>query len=169
MSIDPRLTPWQVLGVAIRSEVDASGFYRKLQTRVKNVVLIDKLNFLAREEDHHKAILERLFGQRFPGRSQEAPADSLLPPIAADLGEQASVLDLFLAALKAEETAERFYNEAGAAVEDEASRRILAYLGRVERSHQAMIKSEIELLEKFPDYYNVEDFHIAQDLFHVGP
>jgi hypothetical protein len=32
-----------------------------------------------------------------------------------------------------------------------------------------MIKSEIDLLQKFPDYYNVEDFHVAQDLFHVGP
>jgi hypothetical protein len=32
-----------------------------------------------------------------------------------------------------------------------------------------MLKSEIDLLEKFPDYYSVEDFHIAQDLFHVGP
>ena len=32
-----------------------------------------------------------------------------------------------------------------------------------------MIRSEIDLIRKFPDYYNVEDFHIAQDLFHVGP
>jgi hypothetical protein len=46
---------------------------------------------------------------------------------------------------------------------------MLAYLSRVERSHQAMLKSEIGLLEKFPDYYNVENFHIGEDLFHVGP
>ena len=53
--------------------------------------------------------------------------------------------------------------------DDESSRSLLSYLGRVERSHQAIIKSEIELLAKFPDYYNVEDFHIGEDLFHVGP
>jgi hypothetical protein len=53
--------------------------------------------------------------------------------------------------------------------EEEGSRKMLAYLSRVERSHQAMLKSEIGLLEKFPDYYNVENFHIGEDLFHVGP
>jgi rubrerythrin len=76
---------------------------------------------------------------------------------------------LFEAALKAEEVAEAYYNEASGRSEDEAGRRILAYLGRVERSHQAMIKAELDLIVKFPDYYSVEDFHIAQDLFHIGP
>jgi hypothetical protein len=32
-----------------------------------------------------------------------------------------------------------------------------------------MIKAELDLMAKFPDYYDVEEFHIAQDLFHVGP
>jgi len=32
-----------------------------------------------------------------------------------------------------------------------------------------MLKSEIDLLEKFPEYFDVEDFHTGQDLFHVGP
>lgn len=31
------------------------------------------------------------------------------------------------------------------------------------------IRSEIDMLNKFPDYYNVEDFHVGQDMFHVGP
>jgi len=34
-------------------------------------------------------------------------------------------------------------------------------IARVEKSHYFMIKSEIELLEKFPDYYNVQSFHWA--------
>lgn len=33
----------------------------------------------------------------------------------------------------------------------------------------AAIASEIDLLAKYPDYYAVEDFHLGQDLFHVGP
>jgi rubrerythrin len=169
MSIDKNLKPWEILSVGIRSEVDAVAFYTRLQGRVKNVILLQKLKFLAVEEEHHKKILERLFGQRFPGQPVGAPESSLMPPIAATVGEQASVLDLFLAALKAEETAERFYAEAGELAGEEGSKRMLAYLSRVERSHQAMIRSEIDLLEKFPDYYNVEDFHIGGDLFHVGP
>jgi rubrerythrin len=169
MSIDRKLKPWEILSVGIRSEVDAASFYTGLQGRVKNVILLQKLKFLALEEEHHRKILERLFGQRFPEKTVGAPELSLMPAIAASLGEQASVLDLFLAALQAEEMAEKFYQEAGELTEEEGSRKMLAYLSRVERSHQAMIRSEIDLLEKFPDYYNVEDFHIGEDLFHVGP
>jgi rubrerythrin len=169
MSIDPKLNPWEILSVGIRSEVDAAGFYTRLQARVKNVVLIQKLKFLAGEEEHHRKILERLFHQRFSDKPVGAPESSWMPPIAAALGENPSVPALFQAALEAEETAEKFYEDAAGRVQDEGGRKMLGYLSRVERSHQAMIKSEIDLLEKFPDYYNVEDFHIGEDLFHVGP
>jgi rubrerythrin len=169
MSIDKKLTAWQILSVAVRSEIDAAAFYTRLQSRIKNVLLIQKLKFLALEEEHHKKILERLLAQKYPGQPQDAPPSSLMPPIGVALPAEPSVPDLFEAALKAEETAEAYYNEAGERAEDEAGRRALAYLGRVERSHQAMIRAELELIRKFPDYYDVEDFHIGQDLFHVGP
>jgi len=169
MAIDKKLAAWQVLGVAVRSEIDAAAFYTRLQERVKNILLVQKLKFLAMEEEHHKKILERLLGQKYPDKPNEVPESSLMPPIAVSVGADPTVPALFEAALKAEETAEAFYNEAGGRAEDEAGRKILAYLGRVERSHQAMIKSELELIQKFPDYYNIEDFHIGEELFHVGP
>ena len=169
MSIDRKLAAWQILGVAVRSEIDAAAFYTRLQGRVKNVLLVQKLKFLALEEDHHKKILEHLLAQRYPDKPTDVPASSLMPPIGVSLPADPTVPALFEAALKAEEIAEAYYNDAAKRVEDEAGRRILAYLGRVERSHQAMIKSELDLIRKFPDYYSVEDFHIAQDLFHVGP
>ncbi len=169
MTIDKKLAAWQVLGVAIRSEVDAAAFYTRLQERVKNVILVQKLKFLALEEEHHRKILERLLGQKYPDKPKDVPESSLMPPIAVPVGAESTVPALFEAALKAEEIAEAYYNEAGERAEDEAGRKILAYLGRVERSHQAMITSELELLRKFPDYYSVEDFHIGQDLFHIGP
>jgi len=169
MSIDKKLPAWQILGVAVRSEIDAAAFYTRLQERVKNVLLVQKLKFLALEEEHHKKILEHLLAQRYPDKPKDVPESSLMPPIGVSLPADPTVPALFEAALKAEEIAEAYYNDAANRVEDEAGRRILAYLGRVERSHQAMIKSELDLIRKFPDYYSVEDFHIAQDLFHVGP
>jgi rubrerythrin len=169
MSLDPGLKPFQVVAAAIRSEIEATAFYKGLEARVKNSLLVRKLAFLAFEEEQHRKILERLFAQRYVGMSLEMPDRSPMPPIGAGLGEAPSVLDLFRAALAAEEISERVYGEAGERSEDEASRRILTYLGRVERSHAAMIRSEIDLLARFPDYYDVEDFHVGQDLFHVGP
>jgi len=169
MSIDKSLAPWQILGVAILSEIDAAAFYTRLQGRLKNVLLVQKLKFLALEEEHHRTMLEDLLAQRYPDKPKDVPASSLMPPIGVSLPADASVPALFEAALEAEKVAEAYYSEAAERVEDEAGRRILAYLGRVERSHQAMISSEIDLIRKFPDYYNVEDFNVAQDLFHIGP
>ncbi len=169
MSLNPDLAPPQVLAAAIKSEIDAEGFYTRLQAKVKNVILIQKLKFLAFEEARHREMLTKLFSQRFAGSSLEIPGVSPLPPIGSSLGPDPAVLDLFKAALNAEEISELFYEESGRKAGDEGSRRILAYLSRVERSHAAMIRSEIDLLARYPDYYKIEDFHIGQDLFHVGP
>jgi rubrerythrin len=169
MSLDSKLQPFQVLAAAIASEIDAVAFYTKLQERVKNIILLQKLKFLAFEEEQHRRMLQKLFGQRFADKPFEVPDESLLPKISASIGDDPPVADLFKAALDAEEAAEAFYERSGRAAEDEGSRRLLAYLSRVERSHAAMIRSEIDMLVKYPDYYVVEDFHIGQDLFHVGP
>lgn len=169
MTLEPGLKPSQVVAAAIRSEIDAAAFYRSLGGRVKNALLVRKLEFLAYEEEQHRKILERLFAQRYAGQGPDVPERSPLPPIAAGLGDAPTVLELFRAALAAEELSEKVYGEAGEKAEDEGSRRILAYLSRVERSHAAMVRSEIDLLAKFPDYYDVEDFHAGRELFHVGP
>jgi rubrerythrin len=169
MSLDPNLRPFQIIAAAIRAEIDAADFYTKLQEKVKNEVLLQKLKFLSYEEQQHKRILEKLFAQRYPAERLDVPANSPLPPIGASLGGNASVFDLFKAALAAEELSEKVYGEAAFMAGNEENRHIFSYLSRVERSHAAMIRSEIDLLAKFPDYYQVEDFHVGQDLFHVGP
>jgi rubrerythrin len=169
MSLTANLSPWQVLAVAVRSEEDAALFYTELQKRVKNPILIDKLKFLAGEEGKHKAILERLFRQKYPDRPKDIPPGVDRLRIKASLDGSDDVPALFRAALQAEVEAERYYAEAAAGTGAADARQVLNYLSRVERSHQAMITAELDLIEKFPDYYKVEDFHIAQDLFHVGP
>jgi rubrerythrin len=169
MSLAAALKPSEILAVAVKAEIDAASIYIGLQGRVKNEVLVQKLKFLAHEEERHRAMLERLFADRFPGQELKVPDRPDLPLRAVSIDEKSSVMDLFKLALRKEKQAEEFYRDSRKTMEDEQSRKILDYLSRVERSHYFMIKSEIGLLEKFPDYYNVEDFHVAQDLFHIGP
>jgi len=167
--IDAKLKPDEILAVAVESEIDAAAFYTKLQDRVANEILLQKLKFLAFEEQKHRQVLEKLFGQRYPGQSMNAPAGVHKPRLSGLIGEDITVVGLFEAALKAEEFSEAFYNDGAKVVTDEAGNRILAYIARVERSHQAIIKSELDLLRRFPDYYKVTDFHLGQDMFHIGP
>jgi rubrerythrin len=168
-SINLRLSPTEVFGAAIKSEIEATEAYSKLYEKVKNEILRMKLKFLISEEKKHRRILERLFSQRFPREKLEIPERSFLPPIKVTKARKFSVLDLFKLALKAEKLSENFYREAGQQAGDKESKRVLGYLVRVERSHYFIIKSEIDMLDRFPDYYKVEDFHLGQDMFHVGP
>jgi len=167
--LDPKTDAFQVLALAIRSEIEAVDVYSKLHGQVKNELLKKKLKFLVFEEKKHRRILERLSGQRFPHRKLVLPERSFLPPVKLTLDSKTSILDIFKAALKAEKMSEDFYKEAADRADNKESRIILEYLARVERGHYFMIKSEIDMLEKYPDYYNVEDFHLGQDLFHIGP
>jgi rubrerythrin len=169
MSLDPKLRPSEVLAVAIRSEIEAAAFYGGMLEKVKNILLQQKLKFLVTEEKKHRQILERLHAQRFPEVELRIPERPARPRTAASLGDKSSILDLFKLALEAERLAEQFYNDARRVMDDAASRKMLEYLSRVERSHFFLIKSEIDLLSRFPDYYDVEDFNIGQDLFHIGP
>jgi rubrerythrin len=169
MVLNAKLRPFEVLAVAIRSEIEAADFYSGLLARVRNILLQQKLKFLVLEEKKHRKILERLHSQRFPEVALRVPEKVVRPRPKAELDEKSSVLELFRAALEAEKSAEAFYKDAQKVIRDAGSRKMLEYLSRVERSHYFLIKSEIDLLARFPDYYDVEDFHIGQDLFHVGP
>jgi rubrerythrin len=169
LSLDSKLRPYEVLAVAVRSEIEAANFYAKLLAQVKNAVLQQKLKFLVLEEKKHRKILERLHGQRYPDRKLAIPEKPVRPRPPAAVGRKSSILNLFKAALAAEKFAEEYYRDAQKVMEDAGSRKMLEYLSRVERSHYFLIKSEVDLLSRFPDYYDVEDFHLGQDLFHIGP
>ncbi len=169
MALDTKLPPYKVLAIAIRSEIEAADFYARLLGRVKNTLLRQKLKFLVLEEKKHRKILERLHTQRFPKVPLNVPEKTVRPRPKAALDEKSSILELFQAALEAEKMAEMYYKDAQGIVQDAGSKKMLEYLSRVERSHYFLIKSEIDLLGRFPDYYDVEDFHLGQDLFHVGP
>jgi rubrerythrin len=158
-----------VLAVAIRAEVESADLYAGLLARVKNHLLQQKLKFLVLEEKKHRQILTRLHSQRFPGIVLEVPERPVKLRLPADWGAKSSVLDLFKLALEKERQAEQYYGEARRLMGDSGSRKMLEYLTRVERSHYFLIKSEIDLLGRFPDYYDVVDFHLGQDFFHIGP
>jgi rubrerythrin len=168
MTMDAKIKPYDVYPAAIRAELDAAAVYRDLQGRVKNEVLKQKLDFLAKEEDRHKGILERLFRDHFPERKLVVPAESKRPKSKASLDAGAAVLELFKLAMTKEKEAEEYYRDAKARVDDAQSKKVLEYLRRVERSHYYMLQSEVALLEKFPDYYDADAEYLGQDLFHVG-
>jgi rubrerythrin len=136
---------------------------------VRSRLLGRKLAFLIFEEKKHRRILEKLYAQRFAGQALNLPPASFLPPSLRVEPETLTVPQLFGTALQAEKYSEDFYQSGAKVLGDEAGRKLLGYLARVERSHYFLVKSEIDLLEKFPDSYKVEEADLGEELIHVGP
>lgn len=168
MSLDARLKPHEIYPIAVRAEMDAAAVYADLHGRVRDEALKQKLDFLAKEEGRHKALLKRLFRDHFPDRKLVVPAEAKRPKKPVPVDDATAVLDLFKLAMQKEKEAEEYYRDARAKMDDPQTKKVLEYLSRVERSHFFMLKSEIALLEKFPDSYNAESDDPTA-LFHVGP
>ena len=163
------LTALEVLGVAIKSEIEAAAFYARLRERVGNSGLAAKLRFLQTEEEKHRVILEGEYKRRFPAVELRLPPNSLISlPDSASLSDL-TVPKLFGIAMKAEQASAEFYSREADRSADETGRTILRYLSRVEQGHYQMLETEYELVSRFHDYYNADDFHLGQELIHIGP
>ncbi len=162
-------TSLEVLGVAIRSEIEAASVYARMATRVQNPSLAAKLEFLRHEEEKHRTMLESLYSRQFPDVEMELPSKSFVPlPGKAEL-EGLSVPELFELAMKAEQASADFYSQQADQSRDQGGRALLRYLSNVEHSHYQMLETEHELLSQFPDYYNADDFHTGTEWVHMGP
>ena len=134
---------------------------------VKNEALKQKLDFLAKEEDRHKAILERLFRDHFPDRKLVVPAESGGKKAVGRRRGHVRPGTLQAGHGQGEGSGGVLPGGQGLG-RGRPTKRILDYLSRTERSHYYMLRSEIDLLVRFPEYYNADDAHEGQDLFHIG-
>ncbi|MFQ6118054.1 MAG: ferritin family protein [Candidatus Bipolaricaulia bacterium] len=166
--IDPKLTALEVLGIVIKSEIHAAEIYGRLGKMVRNRALRERLAFLMGEEERHRKLLEELYMKSFPEVELKLPPKSLVP-VEIAMKEGISVPELFKLAMEAEETAERFYREMAERARDQSGRSLLVYLSKMEHGHYELLRGEYELIAQFPDYYKVEDFHLGEELIHLGP
>lgn len=169
MQLAADLTPLEILGVAIKSEIEAANLYRHMAAQVVNLDLKERLGFLVREEERHRQILEAAYASRFPEVPLALPSQSVVPTVAAAVQEGAPVPELFRLAMEAERLAETFYAEQAGRVQEEGARASLMYLSKMERGHYELLRSELEMIQRFPEYYQVEQFDLGQEMIHFGP
>jgi len=169
MASNHGLTALEVLGVAIRAEIEAASLYAHMARRVRNASLVTKLEFLAQEEKKHRKILEDVYARQFPDVELKAPAKSIVPTVDAAEVEKLGVTELFQLAMQAEQLSADFYGQEADRSVDQAGRTVLRYLSNVERGHYQMLETEYDLLSRFPDYYNADEFHAGNELMHIGP
>jgi len=169
MSVSPELTSLEVLGVAIKSEIEAAHLYERMERRVKNVGLKERLSFLKSEEEKHRKIFEDLFEKKYPGVELKLPATSMVPTMDVALTKELSVKELLEVAMKAEQISEKFYADLAKKSKDVSGASMLTYLSSVEHGHYNLLKNEYEMVVEFPAYAETEEFLFGERLIHVGP
>jgi len=168
MAVDvSSLSVEDALSMALKSEIEAEGVYKKLKKMVNNFVLKDKIQFLIGEEKKHQKVVKALFEKMFPDKEPAKSVKSLVPRIGLTLKEEASVLDLLELAMEAEKTFEEFYDRLSMEVEERGVQEILQYLASMEHGHYSLLKGEYDLSVRDEQYYQREDFQY--DMVHIGP
>ncbi len=141
-----------LLGYAVRSEMDSNQAYNDLADRVSNPLLKEKFHWLAFEENKHKQILEKLHQALFPGDTfqvPDKPSEALFKKII--ITPSSSLLDILVQAMESEKVAEDFYARLAERMERD-QKRLLQYLSKVEHTHYLMLKAEYDAVQDFEDY-----------------
>ncbi len=141
-----------LLLAAIKSEVESKDVYETLAARVKNALLKERLLFLAGEEDKHRAFLEALYRQEFPGEEIELPDKTPVPLPHVDASENRLLSEIIEDAMKAELAAKDFYESMKDLLQDEKNRNMLQILANMEQGHYDILAKELENLKQFEDY-----------------
>jgi rubrerythrin len=147
------LTSVEIIGLAIKGEDDAAEFYGSIARVVKNELVREKYESLAREEIGHKHILTELY--------KKMTGEVSVPKITGDFktaeyGHPVSVNELeelLQFAIARENEAEAYYMDAAKQAGDNNGKRILEYLASIEHGHATMLEIELENYRKDRNWY----------------
>jgi len=150
---------------AIKSEVESNKLYTKLAKKIKNGLLQDKLEFLAKEEEKHKKFIEDEYQNHFPDKKIILPKVTPVPlPEINIKDENTPISKILISAMQAEKAAQEFYKsfadrfEAGTKINH-----TLKYFSDMELGHYKLLEIEKESMERF------EEADVYWPMVHIGP
>jgi rubrerythrin len=148
------LTSLEVLGIAVRSEMDAQDVYQEMALRISNPRVKERFHLVVAEEQRDQILLERKYRELFPDVPLELPS-SLLPPrvCSADLRGGLGLLGVLDLAIQEERHSRNFSLGAASRVEDLGGKAMLNFLADWEYAHQMMLTAERDMLVKYPNNY----------------
>ncbi|NIO29779.1 MAG: hypothetical protein GTO29_14640 [Candidatus Latescibacteria bacterium] len=162
------LTTLEILGIAIKSEIDAVRLYTKMKEMIDSEDLKEKMNFLISQEESHEKVLKEVYEKKFPEVELALPPKTIVPMIDEVLGKEATLKELFDAGMKAEKMAEDFYSGIAEKTNDPNAKSILMYMANMERSHYAILEAEWNQIERLKTE-DANKFLESDGLMFFGP
>jgi rubrerythrin len=150
---------------AIKSEVESNKLYSSLAKNIKNGLLQDKLEFLAKEEEKHKKFLEDAYINHFPNQEIKLPKETPVPlPEIKITDENIPLSRILNIAMEAEMAAYEFYRSFADRFENGTKiSHTLKYFSDMELGHYKLLEVEKESMERF------EEADVYWPMMHIGP
>lgn len=154
-----------LLLAAMKSEVESNMIYLKIAKTVKNGLLKDKLEFLAKEEEKHRKFVEQIYKKKFPGKKLVLPKKTPIPLPQLIIPDEDTPLGTVLKnSMHAEQAAHDFYKSLSKQfTEDAMIRNTLSYFADMELQHYKILEIEKESMDRF------EEADVYWPMVHAGP
>lgn len=159
------VTDKEVFEIAVNSEIRAKEAYEKLASLTKSDIIRDELLFLAKEEDKHRQIVERM-AERFEGekaepRKIEIDVMAEFKVVAEKMPEaikkpDVNLDEIYEIAMEAELVSEKLYRELAGYAATEKTKLLLEMLADMERNHHNILRTQYDYITRYPDVYREE-------------
>ena len=159
------ITDKEVFEIAVNAEIRAKEAYEKLASVTKSDIIRDELLFLAREEDKHREIIEKMAEKFEGGRTGPKKIDidvmGEFKVIAEKMAEaikkpDINVDEVYEVAMEAELVSEKLYKELAGYAATDNTRLILEMLADMELNHYNILKKQYDYIMRYPDIYKEE-------------
>jgi rubrerythrin len=152
--VGEEITALEALGIAIRSEMDAQEVYKDLASMCEEELMRDKFLNMYHEERKHQALLEKMYKEMFPEVDLALPSSRLAKDVEDSRARRKhTIKEILQLAIIEEKKSREFYLDCAGTVTDLSGKRMFRFLADMEFSHQALLNAELELLEKYPAYF----------------
>lgn len=138
---DQEFDLFDLLSLAIRSEINAQSNYDSLSNLKISSSLKETLIRLRDQEMEHEHILRDIFTGFYP--QKEPNTDMSLPDPRWKLNEVKDISTLLKKAMKEEKRAEEFYKKLARKLKG-ANKKLVSYLSYIEREHYETLRKEVE-------------------------
>jgi rubrerythrin len=155
----------ELLLAAMKSEVESNALYAKIARNIKNGLLKDKLEFLAKEEEKHRVFIEHVYKKKFRKKLIKLPSKTPVPlPELRISDEDAPLGSVLLSAMNAEQASYEFYKELSKQfTDDKMIRNTLTYFADMELQHYKILEIEKQSMDRF------EEADVYWPMVHAGP
>lgn len=148
------LTSLEVLGLAIRAEMDASDLYSRLAGCIKNEIARDRILQLAREEMKHRDLLEARYEQLARGTELALPESRLPADVIGTHHPAMTLREALTFAIDLEKSSRDMYLRAHDQASDLTGKQMFKFLADMEFQHQMELTHEYQMLLQYPRYFD---------------